>query len=215
MNVKHNLRFALRKPDRLISSIWRIWTNKNDIYVGVRSLAGDVKTSLHWTGDCQTSFTSQFIEGEKGSAFRNLERSRHVKRWKAVLLNKGLWHLLDVHIPHDRLRDTQGVVETKKKVKWIEPVAKNKNTQFSFFKRDTVPDDDRWVGKNGMGTLLLYRGHLKDGEYFEVVYHGHNEDVNELNKDIKDRLKNYDGSRALQAGVNPDGVGYLIDTPSP
>jgi hypothetical protein len=32
------------------SAVWRIWTQKNEVYVAPRSLGGEIKTSLHASG---------------------------------------------------------------------------------------------------------------------------------------------------------------------
>jgi hypothetical protein len=38
------------------SAVWRIWTEKNEIYVAPRSLAGEIKTSLHSSGKWRHGF---------------------------------------------------------------------------------------------------------------------------------------------------------------
>jgi hypothetical protein len=39
------------------SAVWRIWTQKNEVYVAPRSLAGEIKTSLHASGRWRHGFT--------------------------------------------------------------------------------------------------------------------------------------------------------------
>ena len=214
MKSKHNLRFALRNSKGCISSIWRVWTNNNDIYLGVRSIAGDLKTSLHESGQCQTSLTTEFVEGDKGSKFRELNRPRHIRTWKAVQIHDGIWHLLDIVVPHDRLKDAKGS-EINKEVIWVETSLSSTNTQFSFLKRDTIKDYNKWVGKNATNTSLLYRGQLKDGKYFEIVFHGHTKQANPLNQTIVNKIKNSNERiGALQISVTSENsVGCLIDTP--
>jgi hypothetical protein len=41
------------------SNVWRIWTTRDEIYVAARSLAGEIKTSLHSSGLFRHAFTSQ------------------------------------------------------------------------------------------------------------------------------------------------------------
>ena len=58
---KFTVRFAIGDERGIRSSVWRIWKGKktDDIYVAPRSMAGVVKGSLHATGHCYFSVTSQ------------------------------------------------------------------------------------------------------------------------------------------------------------
>jgi hypothetical protein len=47
------VRFAVGKPEGPRSTVWRLWTHKNEVYISAWSLASDVKISLHSSGDAR------------------------------------------------------------------------------------------------------------------------------------------------------------------
>lgn len=57
------------------SGIWRIWTNKNDIYVAARTIAGQQKFSLHESGRWRYAWT------ERGAAEFGIVDDRAIDRW--------------------------------------------------------------------------------------------------------------------------------------
>lgn len=69
---------AIGGPDSLRSSVWRIWGRPKtcDVYLAPRSVAGTLKTSLHESGQWQSSLTAQ-------SAMKYVSRNqdRHFERW--------------------------------------------------------------------------------------------------------------------------------------
>jgi hypothetical protein len=58
------IRIGIGSRDGPKSGVWRIWAGKgkSDVYVAVRSYTGIFKVSLHETGECNVSMTSQFAE---------------------------------------------------------------------------------------------------------------------------------------------------------
>lgn len=58
-----DLRFAIRRDDGFISSIWRLWiTSPGDVYLRTGKVGGIEKYSFHKTGICRSAFTSEYIE---------------------------------------------------------------------------------------------------------------------------------------------------------
>jgi hypothetical protein len=211
--MSNTRRFAIGVPDGLNSSRWRFWTNKNDIYVAVRSLAGDIKTSLHESDECQTSFTdtSTFLMNNKEYFKKRLERGRHIKTWEAKEIRKGLWLLLNIAIPNDSLKKVQVKEKPSKKIEWIEPLLEFKISQFTFFKCDGNLGDDSWVGNN---CIVFHKGQLEDGKYFYVLFYGTNADIKKviIENTGEVRKDNNSAYRSVRAGVSPvNGIGYLID----
>lgn len=60
MREKLNLRLAVVGTSGARSSVWRIWSNKNDIYAASRGLAHVEKFSFHASGICRHAFTKQY-----------------------------------------------------------------------------------------------------------------------------------------------------------
>lgn len=53
------LRFAVVAADGRRSSVWRVWTQADEAYLATRSMAGQVKISLHASGYCQHGLTQR------------------------------------------------------------------------------------------------------------------------------------------------------------
>jgi hypothetical protein len=66
------------------SSIWRIWTNKNDVYVAVRNVAGEQKFSLHKSGRWRYAYTSQAAQKRLTE-----EQDRVLDKWDRPAANDG------------------------------------------------------------------------------------------------------------------------------
>lgn len=61
------------------SSVWRIWKsrNKDDVYVAPRSVAGQIKGSLHASGLCSFAVTAQHH-----AAISSAKPDRHITSWR-------------------------------------------------------------------------------------------------------------------------------------
>lgn len=99
--VSNTLRFALRHGS-LRGGTWRVWTSKHgDIYVAIRDVAGEVKASLHKSGDWRYAYTKSTIErGRKHSDPIVDARTRHIVRWSRPReYAPGYLHALDLVSP--------------------------------------------------------------------------------------------------------------------
>ncbi|VAW19370.1 hypothetical protein MNBD_BACTEROID05-358 [hydrothermal vent metagenome] len=55
-----DLRFAVRRTDGYMSSVWKLWgTKKGDIYLSTRSMTKIEKYSFHVSGICRSAFTKE------------------------------------------------------------------------------------------------------------------------------------------------------------
>ncbi len=111
-------RFCIGSEQGLRSTVWKIWTGskgKNDIYIQSRMMGSDMKISLHESGLCQCSLTSEWvIKNNKAN------HERHITRWQRQEPNSTLTTLLfQIIIPESELRLTT-VKEKLQKVNWIE-----------------------------------------------------------------------------------------------
>jgi len=201
------LRFALGTPERENFSIWRFWINKNDIYLAVRSIAGYIKTSLHETGSCQTSFTKEYAEEDDNIIPES--SSRHIKQWHEYQINTDLSKLFSIVIPHRNLKRLD--VKIKKPIYWIDPLIGFNNTQFTVLKSRYFLGENNWIGKRAMNTKLLNFCKLENSQYVYVVYHGQNDKVRGVK--ISTNVETDGVIRSIMIGVdNKDNVGYLIDS---
>src|SRR5687768_11158057 len=71
-------RFAVvDDQDRPLSSIWRVWSDKHDVYAAVRKLGHEFKTSLHATGRYLHAFSTDAV----AARFHEPGRDRAVLKW--------------------------------------------------------------------------------------------------------------------------------------
>jgi two-component system, cell cycle response regulator CtrA len=57
--LKDKVRFAIGRPGALHSGVWAYWGNKDDFYVGARSILGSTKISLHRSRKCRLALTER------------------------------------------------------------------------------------------------------------------------------------------------------------
>lgn len=97
------------------SGTWRIWAEQNDIYVAMRSTAGEFKTSLHSSGKYRHAFTA--------AAERKYVRpgqDRAIFKWREPpWTEQGLRCLLEVVAPTDELTVPNGEPDPAEKAKTV------------------------------------------------------------------------------------------------
>jgi len=77
---RSTVRFAVGKPEGPRSTVWRLWTHKNEVYISAWSLASDVKISLHSSGDWREALTTE--HAAKGSPFVAPGQDRTIDKWQ-------------------------------------------------------------------------------------------------------------------------------------
>lgn len=113
--MKKELRFCIGEPAGPHSTTWKIWANRGDVYLSSRMLASDIKVSLHQSGDCQYSRTSEsFARTGKPN------QDRHIQKWKRrrIYPESGVVHLFRIIIPTTELRLTSAEQKEVKGIVW-------------------------------------------------------------------------------------------------
>lgn len=113
--MRQEFRFCVGEPTGPRSTVWKIWTNRNDVYLSSRASASHTKVSLHESGVSQFSETS---ESFARTGRRN--RERHIQRWqrRAVYPESSAVHLFRVVIPQTELRLASAEEKPAKNVVW-------------------------------------------------------------------------------------------------
>jgi hypothetical protein len=109
------LRFCVGQPADLRSTVWKIWTHRNDVYLSSRAIASYMKVSLHESGACQFSETSESF-AQKGK--RNCERHKEQWQRRRAYAESGVVHLFRVIIPQSELRLSSVEKKPAKNVIW-------------------------------------------------------------------------------------------------
>jgi hypothetical protein len=150
-----DLRFGVRSEDGLESSIWRLTTtDAGDVYVSVRSIMGEMKASLHQSGECQVSLTSQY------AATRMDVENRHFDTWYRPKLTQELQGTVPLMItfPVSDLRTPTMQLPASKEVLWIPSPQGSEYVQILFL-----------IALNGIplavdNSLPFMRAELNDGQ---------------------------------------------------
>ena len=103
------------------STVWKIYSNKNDIYFSSRMMGSDMKVSLHESGKNQWSLTSVWVLKNAHKDVRN--QDRHIVKWNRDEFKKGVaQHLFRIIVPESELRQISAE-EDLSKVHWIDSPA--------------------------------------------------------------------------------------------
>jgi hypothetical protein len=100
-----HLRFVVRDENNQRSSAWRLWTEKSDVYLSVRSLAHALKISLHASGQWQLSLTSPYYNQLVQNHDWDTSKSRHLRKWlRPPEYRPGVTIALRIIFPTSELR---------------------------------------------------------------------------------------------------------------
>jgi len=154
------------------SAIFRIWSPpiKSDVYASVRGIAGEIKISLHETGECNAGLTTQFAKREK-VAVHAMGGSRHQSRWTRLMhVGSRVVVPLQFVIPASELRPTEEKpISASKKVTWLEPPERGRSIIISCAFTGQPLADHEWPGRRN-GTHLLGIKLLPNSEKFWLFW---------------------------------------------
>jgi hypothetical protein len=163
---RHELRLAVGSATSPQSSIWRIWTNGNDVYAAVRSMAHIEKLSFHQSGICRNAFTDAYGKPATLS-------DRATIKWKrAEVPPQGYGRasrVLLLAVPTNFLSVGRGSI--RKPVTWIKPAPAGMATyiEFLFTREDALAL--QWLfAKRGLRTMIDFMP-LPNGNNFVVCAH--------------------------------------------
>ena len=110
------LRFIVGSPTGVQSTSWKVWTNAADVYLMSRAAASTVKVSLHASGACQFSRTSEWA---RTSTQANAER--HLEKWRRrdPHPESGAVHLFRIVFPGSELRSAVAGPPLRSTVHWL------------------------------------------------------------------------------------------------
>lgn len=121
-------RIAVVNPSGARSTVWKFWSHDGSVYVASRMFGGDVKVSIHGSGECQLS-----RPGEWAKANNRPNAERHLHKWKAALpLGTAAEFVFEVRIPSSELRPIS-VDEDLADVQWRDAAPKGYATAIQCF----------------------------------------------------------------------------------
>lgn len=113
---KNTFRFAVANSLGECSSIWRVWSDKNEIYASFGKFGDKYKASFHSDGNHFLGITDKERSTITDKKWKNI--SRHKDVWN-ISLSKRINRLVEIWIPPYSL--TKPNKKLKKKTCWIEP----------------------------------------------------------------------------------------------
>lgn len=139
---------------------------------------------------------------------------RHIITWERQPIQEGLFHLLDIVIPHQRMKHVELKPNLISKIDWFSICTPFLNTHISFFLSKVDFGENKWIGKNSMKTKLLYKGKIHDEKIIYIVYYGHDEPLKLVNAQVTEQSfqENTEYPMILMGVNQTSNVGYLIDS---
>jgi hypothetical protein len=178
---RSTVRFAVGKPEGPRSTVWRLWTHKNEVYISAWSLASDVKISLHSSGDWREALTTE--HAAKGSPFVAPGQDRTIDKWqRPAEFVAGATKAFMIVVPSSEVttpRHPEANTAFRQKlggkaVVWVPAAPEGYATHFTvLFTRPeaTAATLPGWPGRKSMGTRFIWRTELPNGQSMWVVSH--------------------------------------------
>jgi hypothetical protein len=162
------VRFTVGEPKGSQSSVWRLWTHGNDVYISLRDLTKVKKVSLHPSGRWRNAWAEEHVA--KGSPFVAPGQDRATDKWeRPPELAPGVTRAFDIVVPASEVTQPQHLDPNSlngKKIMWVPPAPEGYATYFTVVfttaavTATTLPG---WPGRND-GTELVWRVNLPNEE---------------------------------------------------
>jgi hypothetical protein len=174
-------RFAVGVPEGSRSSVWRIWTHDNEVYLSARALTSILKISLHSSGDWRHAFTAEQVVA--GLPFITPGQTRAIDRWeRPPEFWPGVTKAFEIVVPssevttpsHPKANELFRRNLGAKKVVWVPAAPEGYATHFTvlFTKPEvTAATLPGWPGRDAMGTRLIWKTELPNAETVWIVSH--------------------------------------------
>ena len=144
MPKKKATRFVVGSPQGLTSSVWRVWTHKNDVYFQAESLGGALKVSLHESGRWQMSFTTEFVKKMQAKG-QWPAISRHMSRWLRPTEISSVTLAFRIIIPTSELRPLK--LRMVRPITWIAAAPIGHAVEFMIFLTAPGTKVTDWPGR--------------------------------------------------------------------
>jgi hypothetical protein len=168
-----DLRFCVRRNDRFISNLWRLWvTNAGDVYLSTKGMGGIEKYSFHQSGICRSAFRSEY-----GTPPTMTDRLmfKWQRRETRIQPSGQASRVALIAFPSDYL--SRPKEEYKKKIEWVAAAQSGAATyiELAYTYASEISLTKIFLG--GQRSLLGY-SRLPSGEAFFINYY-HSDWINE------------------------------------
>lgn len=164
----NTLRFGIRNSKNKRAATWKLWTVKNhtDVYLSCRELNGQLKASLHESGEWHIGFEKKFFK-ERIENIIPL-KNRFIDEWLLPEpIAPGIILAFRILTPDSSITSN---ISDLKDIRFVDFNGKNKAIEFYIIITIKGVDATNWPGKNGMGTSLIGSISLVNGDIVWGVY---------------------------------------------
>ena len=162
------LRLCVGSTDGPRSGVWRLWSNKSDVYCGARSLASQFKVSLHEGGECNAAYTTEFAR-KLGGLDKLPKGQRRRDSWqRQTNVGDGLAVPVDIVFPTDYLGPIPDTHPDYNTVSFIEPAPRGSAISLIIAFGVGQPTEMEWPGMN-RGFSQVGASTLPNGETVWVL----------------------------------------------
>jgi hypothetical protein len=191
----------------------------------MREIAGEMKVSLHESGECSAAMTMDFIRDD-AALVAAMGGTRHFDQWtRTPQRSTSLSIPLQVAFPASELRAWHETSDFDGSITWIAPPPARHSVIVScIFSRRRFSTDD-WPRKD-VGARVVASYPLPNGEHFWIIYEvGATSNLElsmlEHSKNIRkgrgllavrdDEINSADAPRVLMGNLVPEGTLVLVD----
>ena len=145
------------------SSVYRLWrgARSSDVYIAARSVAGELKASLHQTGQAHVALTSERVD-RRGPG-PTLEAGRYFDKWRRLKADASPVRAFTVYFPTSEL--TPPAVEAiAKPVVWLPAASSGCALAVEVFFVPDAMSEASWQTPEGAPMHVMLRMPLPSGE---------------------------------------------------
>jgi hypothetical protein len=182
--MKREIRFAAGAENGLRSTVWKLYTRSDDIYLQSRMMGADTKISFHKSGCCQFSFTDAWVKKNINDRIHK-NKDRHLRRWEREIPTKGKPSLtFRLVIPETEICYISN--ETKlQKVKWLTMPQKDELLLVDFY---FTPSGQSCIESFPYKPIVFWE--LSDSSWFVGMSHIEKMTLEEVDILTKSHFKN-------------------------
>ena len=218
-----SIRFGVGSSGSLHAATWKLWTEASgghsEIYLACRALGGELKVSLHQSGNWHVAFSAKTYKDKVEGAIPILT-SRFAEKWpQPPDIALGVTLAFRIVTPETAV-SSNSEIKNPNKIKWVPPPPDNKAVEKYILITTPHAKIPEWPGKDSMGTELIGSFQLNNGNIVWVVsliidcpdFSKSGSGTGHFFKGkSKDDLKDSANLRALAFGDNPDGSRVIYD----
>lgn len=213
------IRFGIWDGKNRRAATWKLWTQSghSDVYLTCRELGGELKASLHQSGNWHIAYSQQAFKRRVEGAIPS-QKSRFMDEWpRPKAIAEGAILVFRIITPYSSV--TSMIHQRDDDIIWIPNAPSPKATEVDIIITSSGIQVSGWPGRNSMGTSFVGSFALDNGETVWVVYRTIKmPDFSSMNKGTggfykgKSRVDLERGNlRALAFGHNPDGSRTICD----